>query len=115
DALRAAAGPEPPMLVAKIETPEATQDLDAIVDAADGVMVARGDLGVRLPLEDVPHIQKRIIKTAVRFGRPVITATQMLESMVSASTPTRAEVTDVANAVLDGSSALMLSAETTIG
>src|SRR5436309_4229729 len=83
EALRAAAGPEPPMLVAKIETVEATQDIDAIVDAADGVMVARGDLGVRLPLEDVPHIQKRIIRSAVRFGRPVITATQMLESMIT--------------------------------
>jgi pyruvate kinase len=103
------------MIVAKIETSDATKDLDAIVNAADGVMVARGDLGVRLPMEDVPHIQKQIIRTAVRYGRPVITATQMLESMVTASTPTRAEVTDVANAVLDGSSALMLSGETAIG
>ncbi len=113
--LRAAAGASPPMLVAKIETVEATHDLDSIIAVAEGVMVARGDLGVRLPLEDVPHTQKRIIKTAVRYGRPVITATQMLESMVTATTPTRAEVTDVANAVLDGTSALMLSAETAIG
>ena len=103
------------MVVAKIETVEATHDLDSIIAAADGVMVARGDLGVRLPIEDVPHTQKRIIKTAVRYGRPVITATQMLESMVTATTPTRVEVTDVANVVLDGTSALMLSAETAIG
>jgi pyruvate kinase len=104
-----------PMLVAKIETPEAVADLDAIVEVADAVMVARGDLGVRMPLEDVPHIQKQIIRSGVRYGRPVITATQMLESMVSAFTPTRAEVTDVANAVLDGTSAVMLSAETAVG
>jgi pyruvate kinase len=113
--LRAAAGAGAPMLVAKVETAEAVRDLDGIIHASDGVMVARGDLGVRLPLEDVPHIQKQIIRTAVRYGRPVITATQMLESMISAGTPTRAEVTDVANAVLDGTSALMLSGETAIG
>ena len=83
------------MLVAKIETPEAVADLDAIVEVADAVMVARGDLGVRMPLEEVPHIQKQIIRSGVRYGRPVITATQMLESMVSAFTPARAEVTDV--------------------
>ncbi|HEX5266397.1 MAG TPA: pyruvate kinase [Acidimicrobiales bacterium] len=104
-----------PMLVAKIETPEAVTDLDAIVEVADAVMVARGDLGVRMALEDIPHTQKRIIRSAVRYGRPVITATQMLESMVTASSPTRAEVTDVANAVLDGTSAVMLSGETAVG
>ncbi len=103
------------MLVAKIETAEAVADLDAIVEVADGVMVARGDLGVRMALPDVPHIQKRIIRSAVRYGRPVITATQMLESMVTALAPTRAEVSDVANAVLDGTSAVMLSAETAVG
>ena len=103
------------MLVAKIETKTAVDDIDQIIDASDGVMVARGDLGVRLPLEEVPHLQKQIIRSSVAFGRPVITATQMLESMVHAPTPTRAEVADVANAVFDGTSALMLSAETAIG
>lgn len=115
EAVRAAAGADCPMLVAKIETVEGVAELDGIVAVADAVMVARGDLGVRLPLEDVPHIQKQIIRSAVGFGRPVITATQMLESMVTAPVPTRAEVADVANAVLDGTSALMLSAETAIG
>jgi pyruvate kinase len=115
DKVRAAAGHVSLLLVAKIETPDAVADLDGIVASADAVMVARGDLGVRMPLEDVPHTQKRIIKTGVRYGRPVITATQMLESMVTASAPTRAEVADVANAVLDGTSALMLSAETAVG
>src|SRR5437764_11734587 len=113
-AVRMRAG-EGPLLVAKIETPEAVAELDAIVEVADAVMVARGDLGVRMALEDVPHIQKRIIKSGVRFGRPVITATQMLESMLTAPVPTRAEVTDVANAVLDGTSAVMLSGETAVG
>ncbi|MCU1495725.1 MAG: pyk [Acidimicrobiaceae bacterium] len=113
--VRDVVGPNGPMLVAKIETPEGIADLDRILEVADAVMVARGDLGVRVPLEDVPHHQKHIIKAGVRFGRPVITATQMLESMVTAPVPTRAEVTDVANAVLDGTSAVMLSAETAIG
>lgn len=115
DAVREALGDTGAMLVAKIETPEAIANLDAIVHNADAVMVARGDLGVRMALEDVPFHQKRIIQTGVRFGRPVITATQMLESMVTASVPTRAEVTDVANAVLDGTSAVMLSGETAVG
>jgi pyruvate kinase len=115
DAVRAITGPTGPLVVAKIETAEAVADLDQIAATADAVMVARGDLGVRLPIEDVPHIQKRIIRTGVRYGRPVITATQMLESMVTATSPTRAEVADIANAVLDGTSALMLSGETAIG
>ena len=104
-----------PMLVAKIETQEAVDNLDEVIAVSDGVMVARGDLGIRCALEDVPHYQKRIIRTGVAYGRPVITATQMLESMVRAPAPTRAEVSDVANAVFDGTSALMLSAETAIG
>lgn len=113
--VRRAIGPGGPMVVAKIETGHAVQNLDDIVHVSDGVMVARGDLGVRLPLEDVPHIQKHIIRAGVAYGKPVITATQMLESMITAPTPTRAEVTDVANAVFDGTSAVMLSAETAIG
>jgi pyruvate kinase len=114
-AVRAAAGGQGPMLIAKIETKTAVDEIDEIIAIADGVMVARGDLGVRLPLEEVPHLQKRIIRSGVAYGRPVITATQMLESMVTNPTPTRAEVSDVANAVFDGTSALMLSAETAIG
>jgi len=115
DAVRRAAGPDGPLLCAKIETPQGVLEIDRILEAADMVMVARGDMGVRLPLEDVPHIQKQIIRSGVRYGRPVITATQMLESMITSPVPTRAEVTDVANAVLDGSSAVMLSAETAVG
>ncbi|MDP9019888.1 MAG: pyruvate kinase, partial [Actinomycetota bacterium] len=112
---REVVGCDGPMLVAKIETQEAVDALDDIIAAADGVMVARGDLGIRCALEDVPHYQKRIIRTGVAYGRPVITATQMLESMVRAPAPTRAEVSDVANAVFDGTSALMLSGETAVG
>jgi len=113
--VREASGPDGPMLVAKIETQEAVDALEEVIAVADGVMVARGDLGIRCALEDVPHYQKRIIAAGVAYGRPVITATQMLESMLRAPTPTRAEVSDVANAVLDGTSALMLSGETAIG
>jgi pyruvate kinase len=103
------------MIMAKIETQEAVAALEEIISAADAVMVARGDLGIRSALEDVPHYQKLIIRTGVAYARPVITATQMLESMVQAPVPTRAEVSDVANAVFDGTSALMLSGETAIG
>jgi pyruvate kinase len=102
-------------LVAKIETTAALANLGEIIDAADAVMVARGDLGIDCPLEDLPHLQKTIIGRCVEFGVPVITATQMLESMVTAPLPTRAEVTDIANAIFDGTDALMLSGETAIG
>src|SRR5207245_5784195 len=94
---------------------EALYNLEGILQEADEIMVARGDLGVELKLELVPIIQKRIIHESNRLGKPVITATQMLESMVSSLTPTRAEVTDVANAIIDGTDAVMLSEETAIG
>jgi pyruvate kinase len=115
DRVRAALGPDGPRLMAKIETRAAVDHLDDLLAVADGVMVARGDLGIDFPIEDVPHLQKRIIRECAARGLPVITATQMLESMVTAPTPTRAEATDVANAVVDGTDALMLSAETAIG
>ncbi len=102
-------------LVSKIETSASLQDLSEIIAVSDAVMVARGDLGIDCPIEDVPHLQKRIIRQCVEVGTPVITATQMLESMISAPSPTRAEVSDVANAVFDGTDALMLSGETAIG
>lgn len=109
------AAPAGPLIVAKIETAAAVENLDGIVAASGAVMVARGDLGTDYALSELPHLQKHIIRRCIAMGRPVITATQMLESMVYAATPTRAEASDVANAVFDGSSALMLSGESAIG
>ena len=103
------------LLMAKIETGEGVENLDEIIAVSDAIMVARGDLGVRMPIEEVPHLQKLIVRHGIRYARPVVVATQMLESMTHAQVPTRAEVTDVANAVLDGASAVMLSGETAIG
>jgi pyruvate kinase len=107
--------PRGPMIVAKIETRAAISNLDGITEASGAIMVARGDLGTECAIEELPHLQKDIIRRCIALGRPAITATQMLESMINAPTPTRAEASDVANAVFDGTSVVMLSAETAIG
>lgn len=107
--------PRGPLVVAKIETRAAVENLDGIIMASGAVMVARGDLGAEMPIEELPHLQKEIIARCIALGRPAITATQMLESMITSPSPTRAEASDVANAVFDGTSAVMLSGETAVG
>lgn len=109
------AGKPQPRIIAKIEDQEAIKNLESIVQEADGIMVARGDLGIEIPYEELPIVQRRIVKTCLRFGKPVIVATHMLESMIESPMPTRAEVTDVANAIFEEADAIMLSGETTVG
>jgi pyruvate kinase len=104
-----------PLVIAKVEDQEAVKNLESIVAEADGIMVARGDLGIEIPYEELPIVQRRIVKTCLRVGKPVIVATHMLESMIGSPMPTRAEVTDVANAVFEQADAIMLSGETTVG
>ncbi len=107
--------PRGPLVVAKIETRAAVENLAGIIEAAGAIMIARGDLGSELGIEELPHLQKRITRDCISGGKPVITATQMFESMITSPAPTRAEVSDVANAIFDGTSAVMLSAETAVG
>jgi len=108
-------GSKTPRIIAKIEKPEALNDIDNIIAETDGLMVARGDLGVEIPMQNVPLLQKRLVKKCMNASKPIIIATQMLESMIGSISPTRAEVSDVANSVMDGADALMLSGETSVG